>query len=72
LPQPEGPSRATSSPEGMSIDPTPVAAPRLLACSRELASALDLDLDEEAIAAPAMVSVLAGNALLPGMVSYAR
>jgi uncharacterized protein YdiU (UPF0061 family) len=51
------------------VDPTPVAAPRLLACSREVASALDLD--EAAIAAPAMVSVLAGNALLPGMVSYA-
>ena len=51
------------------VDPTPVAAPRLLAYSREVALALDLD--EQAMAAPALLAALAGNALLPGMVSYA-
>jgi uncharacterized protein YdiU (UPF0061 family) len=51
------------------VDPTPVAAPRLLAYSREVAAALDLD--EQAMAAPALLAALAGNALLPGMVSYA-
>jgi uncharacterized protein YdiU (UPF0061 family) len=45
---------------------------RALACSphsREVALALDLD--EQAMAAPALLAALAGNALLPGMVSYA-
>ncbi len=51
------------------IDPTPVAAPRLLAHSREVAAALDLD--AEAMAAPELLAALAGNALLPGMASYA-
>ena len=51
------------------VDPTPVAAPRLLAYSREVAAALDLD--EAAMQAPEMVAALAGNALLPGMVTYA-
>ena len=51
------------------VDPTPVAAPRLLAYSREVALALDLD--EQAMAAPALLAALAGNFLLPGMVSYA-
>ena len=51
------------------VDPTPVAAPTLLAHSREVAEALDLD--EQAMAAPEMLAALAGNALLPGMATYA-
>jgi hypothetical protein len=51
------------------VAPTPVAAPttaRPFARSRG-----SLDLDEQAMAAPAMLGALAGNALLPGMASYA-
>jgi uncharacterized protein YdiU (UPF0061 family) len=51
------------------VDPTPVAAPRLLAHSREVAAALDLD--EAAMASPELLAALAGNRLLPGMVAYA-
>ncbi|QKS29749.1 YdiU family protein [Accumulibacter sp.] len=51
------------------VDPTPVAAPRLLAHSREVAAALDLD--DEAMASPALLAALAGNRLLPGMAGYA-
>jgi len=51
------------------VDPTPVAAPTLLAHSREVAAALGLD--EPAMAAPEMLAALAGNALLPGMAAYA-
>ncbi|WP_291993913.1 protein adenylyltransferase SelO [Candidatus Accumulibacter sp. ACC003] len=51
------------------VTPTPVAAPVLLAHSREVAAALDLD--DEAMATPAMLAALAGNTLLPGMVAYA-
>jgi uncharacterized protein YdiU (UPF0061 family) len=49
--------------------PTPVAAPRLFAYSREMAACLDLD--AETIASPAMVEALAGNRRLPGMETYA-
>jgi uncharacterized protein YdiU (UPF0061 family) len=51
------------------VTPTPVAAPRLLAYSPEMAALLDLDRD--ALRAPEMVEALAGNRLLPGMASYA-
>jgi uncharacterized protein YdiU (UPF0061 family) len=51
------------------VQATAVAAPRLLAHSREVAASLDLD--EQAIASPEMLAALAGNALLPGMVAYA-
>ncbi|HRD92530.1 MAG TPA: YdiU family protein [Accumulibacter sp.] len=51
------------------VTPTPVAAPTLLAHSREVAAALDLD--DEAMATPQLLAALAGNALLPGMVAYA-
>jgi len=51
------------------VAPTPVAAPRLLAHSREMAARLDLD--DAALHAPTLVEVLAGNALLPGMQPYA-
>lgn len=52
-----------------SIEPTPVAAPTLLAHSREVAALLDLD--ETDVASPAFARVLGGNALLPGMQPYA-
>lgn len=51
------------------VMPTPVTAPRLLAHSREMADRLDLS-DAE-LHAQALVDVLAGNALLPGMEPYA-
>jgi len=51
------------------IEPTPVAAPRLLAHSREVAAALDLD--DAAMASPMLLEALAGNRLLPGMAAYA-
>jgi uncharacterized protein YdiU (UPF0061 family) len=51
------------------VSPTPVAAPKLLAHSREMAA--ELDLDERALHSPLLVEVLAGNALLPGMTPYA-
>src|SRR3954469_15746658 len=47
------------------VTPTPVAAPRLLAWSDDLAERLGLRPD------PAMVEVLAGNRVLPGMQPYA-
>ena len=51
------------------VMPTPVAAPCLLACSREMAQ--QLDLDERDLASPPWLDALAGNALLPGMSAYA-
>jgi uncharacterized protein YdiU (UPF0061 family) len=48
------------------VAPTPVAAPRLLAWSDDLAQRLGLGRPE-----PAMVEVLAGNRVLPGMQPYA-
>ncbi|WP_300450261.1 protein adenylyltransferase SelO family protein [Accumulibacter sp.] len=51
------------------VAPTPVAAPSLLVYSREMAA--ELGLNEEAMAAPELLAALAGNGLLPGMVSYA-
>lgn len=47
----------------------PVNNPQLLAHSLEVAA--DLDLNEGMMRSPTMLDVLAGNALLPGMVSYA-
>ena len=49
--------------------PSPVADPRLLAHSREVAQ--QLDLNEEELASPEWLEVLAGNNLLPGMAAYA-
>ena len=51
------------------VAPTPVAAPRLLAWSREMAE--QLGLDERELTSPDWVAALAGNTLLPGMTSYA-
>jgi uncharacterized protein YdiU (UPF0061 family) len=49
--------------------PTPVAAPRLLAHSSEMAQQLGLDAGD--LSSPQWVAALAGNALLPGMTAYA-
>ena len=49
--------------------PTPVAAPRLLAHSREMAQ--QLGLAERDLCSTQWVEAMAGNALLPGMTSYA-
>ena len=51
------------------VEPTPVAAPRMVAWSREVAALLDIDPAE--MASPAFAQVFAGNALLPGMQPYA-
>ncbi len=51
------------------VEPTPVAAPRLLAHSREMATELGFgDID---VASPEFAQVFAGNALLPGMQPFA-
>ncbi|MBQ4853995.1 YdiU family protein [Rhodanobacter sp. B2A1Ga4] len=51
------------------VDPTPVAAPRLLAHSAEMAAALGFSAAD--VAAPAFAQVFGGNALLEGMQPYA-
>ena len=51
------------------VTPTPVAAPRTLAVSREMLAMLGLD--EADAATPRFAEVFAGNALLPGMDPFA-
>ena len=51
------------------VAPTPVATPRLLAYSGEMATALGLG--ESDLTAPEFAQVFGGNALLPGMQPYA-
>lgn len=51
------------------VHPTPVAAPRLVAYSREMADALGLD--AAYLASPEFAQVFGGNALLDGMEPYA-
>ncbi len=51
------------------VAPTPVAAPRLLAYSREVAA--ELDLDDTAMRSNAMIGALSGNVVLPGSEPYA-
>lgn len=51
------------------VSPTPIATPRLIACSREVAAMLDLD--EADIASPEFAQVFGGNALTAGMQPYA-
>jgi uncharacterized protein YdiU (UPF0061 family) len=62
-------SRQVHSAVWSAVTPTPVAAPRLLAYSTEMAQLLGLD--GAALRAAEMVEALGGNRLLPGMVSYA-
>jgi serine/tyrosine/threonine adenylyltransferase len=51
------------------VMPTPVAAPRLLAYSRDVAALLDLDRSD--VESPAFAEVFGGNRVLPGMQPYA-
>ncbi len=51
------------------VQPTPVAAPRLVAWSRECADLLGLA--EEVVTSPAFAEAMAGNALVPGSEPYA-
>jgi uncharacterized protein YdiU (UPF0061 family) len=51
------------------VEPTPVAAPRLLAHSREVAELLDIDAAD--IDSPEFARVFGGNALVAGMEPYA-
>ncbi|MFA6229542.1 MAG: YdiU family protein [Rhodanobacter sp.] len=51
------------------VEPTPVAAPRLLAHSAEMAATLGLA--EKDVASPEFAQVFGGNALLDGMQPYA-
>jgi len=51
------------------VHPEPVAAPRLLAHSREVAA--ELGFGEADVASPEFAAVFAGNALLPGMQPFA-
>jgi serine/tyrosine/threonine adenylyltransferase len=51
------------------VDPTPVAAPRLLAYSPEVAAMLGLS--DTHMQSPEMINALSGNGTLPGMETYA-
>jgi uncharacterized protein YdiU (UPF0061 family) len=51
------------------VEPTPVAAPRLLAWSAEVAALLDIPQTD--IASPEFAAVFGGNALIEGMQPYA-
>jgi uncharacterized protein YdiU (UPF0061 family) len=51
------------------VKPTPVAAPRLVAYSREMAQALGLS--DADVRSPEFAQVFGGNALLPGMDPFA-
>ena len=51
------------------VEPTPVAAPRLLAWSAEVASLLDLTVED--VASSEFAEVFTGNRLLAGMQPYA-
>src|SRR5918992_2884243 len=51
------------------VDPTPVAAPRLIAYSREMASTLGLD--DKDLTSPEFAQVFGGNALVEGMEPFA-
>jgi len=51
------------------VEPSPVAAPKLVACSPEMAATLGIPLD--VLRSQPFVDVLGGNAVLPGMQPYA-
>ncbi|MET1082013.1 MAG: protein adenylyltransferase SelO family protein, partial [Burkholderiales bacterium] len=51
------------------VDPTPVAAPRLIAYSREVAALLDID--PVSVASREFAQVFGGNTLIDGMQPYA-
>ena len=68
-PEPRNFVRQVEGAAWSAVAPTPVAAPRLLAHSREVAA--ELGFGEEDLASPAFAAVFGGNALLPGMQPYA-
>ncbi|MBN8261579.1 MAG: YdiU family protein [Xanthomonadales bacterium] len=68
-PEPRNFARQVEGAAWSVVAPTPVAAPRLLAHSREMAA--ELGFDEADLASPAFAAVFGGNALLPGMQPYA-
>src|SRR3546814_17499443 len=51
------------------VDPEPVALPRLLAHSQEIAE--QLAFDPQTVASPEFAAVFAGNALMPGLAPFA-
>src|SRR4051812_7262898 len=51
------------------VDPTPVADPKLVAYSPEVAALVGFD--EESVSSPAFAQVFGGNALIDGMEPYA-
>lgn len=51
------------------VEPTPVAAPKLIAWSAEMAA--ELGLAENDLTRPEFARVFAGNALMPGMEPWA-
>ncbi|PPU00610.1 protein adenylyltransferase SelO [Xanthomonas arboricola] len=65
----EGPRRRDVVAAWSSVSPTPVAAPRLLAYSAEMAQRLGLD--EAEMTSARFAEVFAGNALYPGMQPWA-
>ena len=64
-----GPRRRQVTQAWSRVRPTPVAAPVLLAHSREVAA--ELGWSDADVAAPAFAGVFGGNALLPGMDPFA-
>ncbi len=68
-PEPRNFVRQVEGAAWSTVAPTPVAAPRLLAHSREMAE--ELGFSEDDLASPAFAEVFGGNALLPGMQAYA-
>ena len=68
-PEPRNFVRQVEGAAWSAVAPTQVAAPRLLAHSREVAA--ELGFGEEDLASPAFAALFGGNALLPGMQPYA-
>ena len=68
-PNPRNHSRQVQGAFWSRVDPTPVAAPRLIAHSPEVLSMLGLS--EAELQSTAMVNALSGNGTLPGMETYA-
>src|SRR5690606_15646040 len=68
-PEPRNFLRQVQGAAWSAVAPTPVAAPRLLAHSREMAAELGFDADD--LASPEFAQVFGGNALLPGMRPFA-
>ena len=68
-PREGGTSRPVHNAAYSRVWPTPVANPRLIASSREMADAFGLT--DEDLASPEFAAVFGGNALAPGMQPYA-